>query len=497
MAHHPPHFDLYGHPLPSVSPPDTTTKIPGEWIHAPTVKTRTELISQRKQAYIPDISFDLDRDGVVGGQDLVLGKIFDVDKDGRLNQQERKQAEDAISNGFARTFVWGVEQAAPKRPFRIIQTRGVVVDAEDFTGVADTYHLDPKESPHARTVTELQEQRAEVRLRSLKQYREAWEQTRPPQKVPETKEYRLSDYPYKTWTEKRQAEIKAARVKNGLSPTCSDIDEKPSPSFTYVPNPKYRSRSHMQELRRRSQLQYFQETLSKKTLTPEQRVELREQEMVTLVEQGNPGKTYSEIQEKMRKEVLEHNKTTFAKVVVGIHGGELPKFAEERQEYWKLREGYRECPENESQIELQQKRKRDVPRDIYRVADKDTSPPPPDPFKATHIPRSKPRSPSCSESPNRKKVSFSIRNPADVLGTPVDTSNYRWTSLVHVFPKGDRPSLTPTRSTVSSHSPVSPVRVMTPSSQSRSYFSPSPASKQVTRNASSSLVRSSGFSTMT
>lgn len=34
---------------------------------------------------MPDISFDLDGDGKVGGQDLVIAKLFDKDKDGKLN----------------------------------------------------------------------------------------------------------------------------------------------------------------------------------------------------------------------------------------------------------------------------------------------------------------------------------------------------------------------------------------------------------------------------
>jgi len=33
----------------------------------------------------PDLSYDIDGDGVVGNRDLVLGKLFDKDGDGRLN----------------------------------------------------------------------------------------------------------------------------------------------------------------------------------------------------------------------------------------------------------------------------------------------------------------------------------------------------------------------------------------------------------------------------
>jgi len=47
---------------------------------------------------MPDISYDLDGDGYVGGRDYVLSKKFDLDGDGKLNSSERKAADDAIRN---------------------------------------------------------------------------------------------------------------------------------------------------------------------------------------------------------------------------------------------------------------------------------------------------------------------------------------------------------------------------------------------------------------
>lgn len=61
-------------------------------------KTFTEVLASRKRANIPDMSFDLDGDGIVGNRDLVLSKLFDKDGDGKLNAKERKNAEEAIKN---------------------------------------------------------------------------------------------------------------------------------------------------------------------------------------------------------------------------------------------------------------------------------------------------------------------------------------------------------------------------------------------------------------
>lgn len=62
-----------------------STKLPSSWENAPTVPSKTELMRKRNEENLPDISYDLDNDGVVSGHDLVLAKIFDLDKDGRLN----------------------------------------------------------------------------------------------------------------------------------------------------------------------------------------------------------------------------------------------------------------------------------------------------------------------------------------------------------------------------------------------------------------------------
>jgi hypothetical protein len=43
------------------------------------------MLIERKLKDKPDISYDLDGDGIVGGRDLVVAKAFDKDKDGKLD----------------------------------------------------------------------------------------------------------------------------------------------------------------------------------------------------------------------------------------------------------------------------------------------------------------------------------------------------------------------------------------------------------------------------
>ena len=85
----------------------------------------------------------MDGDGIVGPREYVIAKRFDEDKDGKLNEQERKNAIQALKNGVEDEYKWNIEQAGSKRNHRIIQKRGVIVDAEDYSQMLDTYPEHP------------------------------------------------------------------------------------------------------------------------------------------------------------------------------------------------------------------------------------------------------------------------------------------------------------------------------------------------------------------
>ena len=63
--------------------------------------------------------------------------------------------------GIEDKFFWNVEQAGAKRPYRIMQKRGVFVDAEDFLPVTGTYPKHPlsEHVPNVNTTVELTDQR--------------------------------------------------------------------------------------------------------------------------------------------------------------------------------------------------------------------------------------------------------------------------------------------------------------------------------------------------
>lgn len=55
----------------------------------PEKKTRTKLLESRKKEILPDVSYDLDGDGFVGGRDYVVARRFDEGFKNYLTNEER------------------------------------------------------------------------------------------------------------------------------------------------------------------------------------------------------------------------------------------------------------------------------------------------------------------------------------------------------------------------------------------------------------------------
>jgi hypothetical protein len=83
--------------------------VPEHWLQKPSSISVNELRQKRKTT--PDISYDLDGDGVVSQKDYFLAKQFDTDKDGKLDSQEKKKAKKALESGFENKFMFGLERS--------------------------------------------------------------------------------------------------------------------------------------------------------------------------------------------------------------------------------------------------------------------------------------------------------------------------------------------------------------------------------------------------
>lgn len=65
-----------------------------------TVRGESMRRNASKANQVPDISYDLDGDGVVGQKDYFISKHFDHDRDERLDTRERAQAMQALKDGW-------------------------------------------------------------------------------------------------------------------------------------------------------------------------------------------------------------------------------------------------------------------------------------------------------------------------------------------------------------------------------------------------------------
>jgi hypothetical protein len=86
---------------------------------------------------------------------------------------------------------------------------------------------------------------------------------------------------------------------------------------------------------------------------------------------------------------MDHLTKLYGKSAVGIHGHELPKFADsaEKAQYWKLHHGFNESPEIKSQRDLQRSTKYWAQPDQIYINDVQDSPPVPAILKKDYYPQ--------------------------------------------------------------------------------------------------------------
>jgi hypothetical protein len=145
-------------------------------------RTKTVMMKERKKARMPDISYDLDRDGVVNDRDLFIAKFFDKDGDGKLNQQEYQAAIKALEEGFENRFMFGVEKSASlKEHLRVLQKRGKILPGEDFAPLLDTYPTHPLTNEPRRHLdrADMISKRKEGAVEEAAKERELWDRANP------------------------------------------------------------------------------------------------------------------------------------------------------------------------------------------------------------------------------------------------------------------------------------------------------------------------------
>jgi len=462
MNHIPPKYDIYGHLKPlekrkedmSILDNKDSIKIP--WCTQNSNKsgalTRTELLNMRRKEKLPDISYDLDKDGYVGGRDLVISKIFDLDKDGKLNEQEKKAAYEGLANNIEDNYIWNIDNQGGARPFRLLQKRGKFIDAEDFWPIRDTYPVHPltKVIPHCATFTELKKLRKEENIKQINKIVSDYEEKNPSKLLYSSniknnmdnieKNMNLNNPSHTSIQQIKDENLKNARIKCGLEPEFIDNrDLKKHPGLEYVYNPHYKTQREIKDAYKKENLKESKKLTNIKHKTDIDRLNEREDEIFAKLYSDKERLTYSKIKEKKRKEINEYNIKTFSSQGLGVHGHELPKFAESEtnKEFWKLKEGYCENPKFQSQCEYLESIKYYKPpgEELLLNEHRDEEPNWIDPFKKVHVLEAKYKKENLIPKVNKINIfkNFDPNNPKPINLTYKNNHIYRWTTLVNQF----------------------------------------------------------------
>ena len=373
LTHIPPSYDIYGHQIPpnpnqsryNILAEKDNIKVPWDTknqLYKSTPMTRTKLLERRKKERIPDISYDLDGDGFVGGRDYVLSKRYDVDGDGKLNEIERKNALEGIENGVEKEYVWNLENQGGKRAFRILQKRGKIIDAEDFIPLQDTYPKHPisfKEPKNGiKTLSELKEYRYQKTKDEIIEKMKNFEKNHPFKIVQESYHLENKNQPlYHSINEIKDKLHRDARIKAGLSEKETDIKiTDKDPTLAYIYSPKHKVKGDIRKDLLQESKDISNILTSRKHLNDTERLKIREDEIFDKLYHKEDGFTYTKLKEQRRLKQNEYNLKTFADHPKGVHGHELPKFSanENTKEFWKFQDGYVENPKHKSQFEYLQ-----------------------------------------------------------------------------------------------------------------------------------------------
>ena len=160
--------------------------------------------------------------------------------------------------------------------------------------------------------------------------------------------------------QRQEQDRREARRKVGLTDVLHEQkDEVKEPSLSFVSKPKFESKSVLQEQRRQQMLADLKaiEGNVGNHADSYQRMNKREDCALRMLANVPASKmTRQQLDQKRRAEMVADNTSKFGNVTIGIHGGELPKFASSVQskEWWRMQHTSKDEPKIQSRLLLKQ-----------------------------------------------------------------------------------------------------------------------------------------------
>lgn len=307
--------------------------------------TQTELHRSRRAEKYPDISYDLDGDGVVGQRDYFIGKSFDRDQDNRLNTGERAEAIHALQTGWLDQYSFGHDQAGPRRPFPVVQKRGKILTVDNAAALWSTYpqHWNADVKPNFATKTDMEIHRRAFLANAANAQKEKWDLENPffvPEQ-PVYQEFRVENPTITHISQRAEAEHQASRVAAGLLPTNSFVNphrESMRPGLSRTENPISGTLTDLKE-RRKAEMRM---DLEEQRLRGEQyhvpyvvRQTAREHAAHEFRRGGGSSMTLTKLKQDRRQRKIEHE---MANCKLPLK--QLPRYSDQGQPWWTLQNGY-------------------------------------------------------------------------------------------------------------------------------------------------------------
>lgn len=345
---HVPHYNIHGHQHHRAPFKDKSAFIDvkehPEWNHQPQNNTRTELQRTRRAEKYPDISYDLDGDGVVGQRDYFVGKSFDHDHDHRLNTSEKAEALNALKNGWLDTYSFGHDQAGCRRPFPVVQKRGKVLTVDNIGTLQDTYppHWNANNMPNFPTHTDMSIQRHAFLSNAANAQKEAWDLENPffVPEPPVCQEFTVDEPSITHISQRAEAEHQASRVAAGLLPTNTFVNphrEARRVGLDRIEDPESGTRTDLYERRKANMRMDLEEQRleGEKYHVPYVVRQTQRENAAHEFRRPDDCKTLTKLRTERRQAKIEHDMANFAPPVK-----QFPRYSDQDQPWWTLQNGH-------------------------------------------------------------------------------------------------------------------------------------------------------------
>jgi hypothetical protein len=321
-----------------------------EWSRTPKYNSRSEMNSRRRAERHPDLSFDIDGDGVVSSTDYFIAKHFSREQDRlRLSTAERKQAVAALESGFLDQYSFGHDQSGVQRLDTYQQMRGKIVTHDTAEEFADLYppHWNADKEPAQKTRADLKFHRTASMRNSNNALRQAWDAAHPTYAFePSVQQEQMVPKPeFTSLAQRKEAMRRSAREYAGMDGQNTSVNphkEDDQLGLDYRPQPEITTRSQLQETRRAQK----QEGLQEGRLRGEQdyvpkgsRLTMKAVEVFDRLRAAaqEGAMTFTKLKQQRKAQGIEHNMCNFSLKPPEDFGS---TFSGQEKPWWTLRGDY-------------------------------------------------------------------------------------------------------------------------------------------------------------